>query len=87
MRGTSPKIVARAMSLGLATTLLHKKYMAVAQLLDVERGRKTTGQYFCHLKSLDPVVHCHNVMERDEDGEDMGCRVRVYHGYGELEQV
>eukprot|EP00957_Ditylum_brightwellii_P052348 3970412-Ditylum_brightwellii.AAC.1 len=61
--------------------------MSAAQLVDVERGRRTMMQYLRHLKSLDPVVHRRNVMERDEDGEDTGRRVRARHGYGELEQL
>eukprot|EP00957_Ditylum_brightwellii_P003759 285480-Ditylum_brightwellii.AAC.1 len=60
--------------------------MAAAQLLDVERGRWTMTQYLRNLKSLDHVVHHRNVMERDEDGEDTGRRVRAWHGYGEMEQ-
>ena len=82
------KIVTRARSLGLATTTLpYEKHMAAAQLLDAERGRRTMTQYLRHLKSLDPMVRRRNVMERDEDGEDTGRRVRARHGYGELEQV
>eukprot|EP00957_Ditylum_brightwellii_P014801 1116141-Ditylum_brightwellii.AAC.1 len=60
--------------------------MALAQLLDVERGRRMVMQYLCHLKSLDPVVHCQNIMERDEDGKDTGRRVRARYEYEELEQ-
>eukprot|EP00957_Ditylum_brightwellii_P187724 14294430-Ditylum_brightwellii.AAC.1 len=68
------KIVTRARSLGLAiTNLPHKKYMAAAQLLDVERGGRTMTQYLHYLKSLYSVVHCCNFMERDDDGGGYGA--------------
>eukprot|EP00957_Ditylum_brightwellii_P148819 11329916-Ditylum_brightwellii.AAC.1 len=60
--------------------------MAAAQLLDMERRRRAMTQYLRHLKSLDPVVCCRSIMERDKDGEDTGYMVRAWYGCGELEQ-